>query len=134
MTQLEYAKQGIPSPLIKRVARQEGLNTQTILRRIREGRIVIPLNKNHALEKVCAIGYGLRTKVNANIGTSTDKARISQELKKLQVAVEFGADTIMDLSIGGRIRQVRREILRHSPVPVGTVPIYEIAVNAHNNR
>ena len=134
MTQLEYAKQGIPSPLIKRVARQEGLNTQTILRRIREGRIVIPLNKNHALEKVCAIGYGLRTKVNANIGTSTDKARISQELKKLQVAVEFGADTIMDLSIGGRIRQVRREILRHSPVPVGTVPIYEIAVNAHNKR
>jgi phosphomethylpyrimidine synthase len=134
MTQLEYAKRGIISALIKRVAHQEDLNTQTILRHIRAGRIVIPLNKNHSIQKVCGIGYGLRTKVNANIGTSTDKVGISQELKKLRIAVLAGADTIMDLSIGGRLRQIRREILRHSLVPVGTVPIYEIAVNAHKKR
>ncbi len=134
MTQLEYAKRGIISALIKRVAHQEDLDIQTILRHFRTGRIVIPLNKNHSIQKVCGIGYGLRTKVNANIGTSTDKAGISQELKKLRIAVDYGADTIMDLSIGGRLRQIRREILRHSPVPVGTVPIYEIAVNAHKKR
>jgi len=134
MTQLEYAKQGISSSAIKRVARLEDSNTQTILSRIREGRIVIPLNKNHSIKKVCGIGYGLRTKVNANIGTSTDKAGILQELKKLRIAVDSGADTIMDLSIGGRISLLRKEILRHSPVPVGTVPIYEVVVNAHKKR
>jgi phosphomethylpyrimidine synthase len=134
MTQLEQAKRGTPSSLIKKIARLEDVNIQTIVRRIREGRIVIPLNKEHSIRKACAIGSGLRTKVNANIGTSTDKAKISQELKKLEAAVQAGADTVMDLSIGGNIRQVRREILRHSPVPVGTVPIYEIAANAHNKK
>jgi phosphomethylpyrimidine synthase len=134
MTQLEYAKQGISSPIIKRVARLEGSSIPTILRRISAGRVVIPLNKNRSIKKVCGIGYGLRTKVNANIGTSTDRHSISEELKKLQIAVDFGADTVMDLSIGGEIKKMRREILRHSPVPVGTVPIYEIAVGAHKQR
>ena len=134
MTQLEQAKRGIASSLIKKISFLEGGPAQTLIRRIREGRIVIPLNKNHSIKKPCAIGYGLRTKVNANIGTSTDKAQISQELKKLEVAVQAGTDTVMDLSIGGNIAGMRREILKHSPVPVGTVPIYEIAVNAHNKR
>lgn len=134
MTQLEYAKKGILTPLIKKVARQEGVNPQTVLRHIRDGWIVIPLNNNHNIKKPCGIGYGLSTKINANIGTSTDKAKIAQELEKLEVAVLAGADTVMDLSIGGKISLIRREILRSSPVPVGTVPIYEIAVNAHKSR
>jgi phosphomethylpyrimidine synthase len=134
MTHLEYAKRGIATALIKRIALLEDIPVPAILRRIKEGRIVIPLNKNHSIKKACAIGYGLRTKVNANIGTSTDRATTPVELKKLKIAVSSGADTVMDLSIGGQIGWVRREILRHSPVPVGTVPIYEIAVEAQKKR
>lgn len=134
MTQLEYAKQRMSSPAAKQVARLEGVNFQTLLGRIRQGRVVIPLNKNHSIKKVCGIGSGLRTKVNANIGTSTDRAEIAEELRKLQIAIGAGADTVMDLSIGGEIKKIRREILLHSPVPVGTVPIYEIAVQAQKKR
>jgi len=94
--------------------------------------VVIPLNKGRRIKKPCGIGYGLRTKINANIGTSTDKSGLKDELEKLKVAVKYGSDTVMDLSIGGNIAKIRARILKHSPIPVGTVPIYEIAVNAHN--
>jgi len=134
MTNLEYARRGKPSAIMKKIACLENIPASEMSRRIREGRVVIPLNKNHSIEKACAIGYGLRTKINANIGTSTDKAAIAEELKKLRMAVSAGADTVMDLSIGGDIGRVRREILKHSSVPVGTVPIYEIAVEANKKR
>lgn len=130
MTQLEYAKQNILTPLMKKIASLEGIEPKLILRRIKEGKVVIPLNKKHKLNLPCGIGLGLRTKVNANIGTSTDKSEISDELKKLRVAVKYGADTIMDLSVGGDLKKMRKQILKYSPIPIGTVPIYEIAVNA----
>jgi phosphomethylpyrimidine synthase len=130
MTQLEYAKRKIISPLMKKVAKIEGLSPQLLCRGIREGTIVIPHNKNHRIAKPCGVGKGLRTKVNANIGTSTDKASVHEELHKLNIAVACGADTIMDLSVGGNICAIRKAILRKSAVPVGTVPIYEIAVQA----
>jgi len=134
MTQLEYAKNSSLTALMREVAHQEGINPKLILKLIKEGRVVIPLNKKHNLKRPCGIGWRLRTKVNANIGTSTDKTQINDELRKLEAAVKYGADTVMDLSVGGDLTKIRRGILRHSPVPVGTVPVYEIAVNAQKNR
>lgn len=134
MTQLEYAKENSATALIKSLAAREGVARNLMLKRIREGRVVIPLNKKHKIKSPCAIGQGLRTKVNANLGTSTDKSSIDQELKKLKAAVDSGADTLMDLSVGGDLRKIRRLVLKHSPLPVGTVPIYEAAVNAQRNK
>jgi phosphomethylpyrimidine synthase len=130
MTQLEYAKNNIVTALMKRIAQDEGLSPKQTLRRILEGRVVIPKNKKHNIKNPCGIGFGLRTKVNANIGTSTDKSQLEDELKKLEVAVKYGADTVMDLSVGGNLKRIRQAILKKCPLPVGTVPVYEIAVNA----
>ena len=121
MTQLTY---------VKKIALHEGINQKVLIFRLRQGVAVIPANKNRFLKKPCGIGLGLRTKVNANIGTSTDKCELRDELKKLDTAVSYGADTVMDLSVGGDLRRIRQKVLAYSPVPVGTVPIYEIAVNA----
>lgn len=134
MTQLEYANNNKITPLTKRVAFAEGVKSALLLKHIRSGRVVIPLNKTRDIKKPCGVGYGLRTKVNANIGTSTDKCDIASELKKLELAVEYGADAVMDLSIGGDIPKIRRKIIEKSQIPVGTVPIYEIAVNAQNKK
>jgi len=134
MTQLEYAKNNHLTPLMKLVARREGVSAGHILKNIKNGSIVIPLNNKHKIEKPCAVGTGLRTKVNANIGTSTDKSEIKIEIKKLKTAIAYGADAVMDLSIGGNLKNIRKEILKKSSVPVGTVPIYEIAVNAEKKN
>lgn len=134
MTQLEHAKNNTITPLMRRIACLEGINSKALLRLIKEGKVVIPNNNTHRLLKPCAIGYRLRTKVNANIGTSTDKYELKDELRKLEVSVKYGADTVMDLSVGGNLKKIRRQILKHSPVPVGTVPIYEIAVNAQRKK
>ena len=101
---------------------------------VKNGTAVIPANTRHTLRKPCAIGHGLTTKVNANIGTSTDKHSLNIELEKLHVSVEAGAHTVMDLSVGGDLAAIRQKILRLSPVPVGTVPIYEVAVNAERKK
>ena len=134
MTQLEYAKNNIITPLMKNIAGTETVSPRRLLRLIKEGRVVIPKNLKHTIKKPCGIGSRLRTKVNANIGTSTDKSEIGDEIEKLKAAVRYGADTVMDLSVGGNLVKIRKEILRRSPVPVGTVPIYEIAVNAQKNK
>ncbi|MDD5166505.1 MAG: phosphomethylpyrimidine synthase ThiC [Candidatus Omnitrophica bacterium] len=134
MTQLEYAKKDIITPLVKRIAKEEGLAPGEVSEYIKAGRVVIPQNLKHYIKKPCGIGYRLKTKVNANVGTSTDKAALGNELKKLETAVKHGTDTIMDLSVGGDLARIRKEIIRHSSVPVGTVPIYEIAVNAQKNK
>ncbi len=134
MTQLEYAKNNIVSPLMKLISRKEGIKPKLLLRLIKEGKVVIPNNSNHKISNPCGIGQALRTKVNANIGTSTDKSQIRLELKKLAIAVRCGTDTVMDLSVGGNIKKIRKEILKHSSVPVGTVPIYEISVSAHEKK
>jgi len=130
MTQLEMAQKGIISSQMKDVARQEQVEPESIRRGIAEGNIVIPANINHKNLKPFGIGKGLRTKVNANFGTSSDYGTIETELEKLQAAVESGADTVMDLSTGGNLVDVRRAIIAASTVPVGTVPIYQAGIQA----
>lgn len=129
MTQLELAKKNKISPQMREVAKTEKVEAGFIRKKIAEGKVVIPANVNHRIKKLCGIGEGLKTKVNVNIGTSTDKAEINDEIKKLEVAVRYGADTIMDLSVGGKLRKIRKRLIGLSPVPVGTVPIYEVATS-----
>ena len=130
MTQLELARKGIISPQMKIVAEQEKLDPEFIRAGIAEGNIVIPANIHHKNFTPFGIGKGLRTKVNANLGTSSDYGTIQTELEKLRVAIEAGADTVMDLSTGGDIPAVRRAVMKASTVPVGTVPIYQAAIKA----
>ncbi|MFA5118228.1 MAG: phosphomethylpyrimidine synthase ThiC [Candidatus Omnitrophota bacterium] len=130
MTQLEAAKKKITTPLVKRIAAIEGVPAKEITQLIAEGKVVIPCNRTHTLKKPCGIGYKLTTKINANIGTSPDKTDLKLELKKLAVSLKYGADAVMDLSVGGNISKIRNRIRKATPVPLGTVPIYEIAVNA----
>ena len=134
MTQLELARKGIVSPQMEHVAEKEGLETDVIMQGLAEGEIIIPANVNHTNLIPCGIGKGLRTKVNANIGTSSDFCDLNMELRKLQTAIGFGADTVMDLSTGGDISAIRRAIISASTVPVGTVPIYQAGIEAIENR
>jgi len=134
MTQLELARRGTVSPRIKHVAEKEGVETDFIIQGLAGGEIIIPANVNHTNLIPCGIGKGLRTKVNANIGTSSDFCDLNMELRKLQAAIDFGADTVMDLSTGGDIPAIRRAIMRASTVPVGTVPIYQAGIEAIENR
>jgi phosphomethylpyrimidine synthase len=134
MTQLELARKGTVSPQIKNVAEKEGVEADLIIQSLAAGEIVIPANVNHTNLISCGIGKGLRTKVNANIGTSSDFCDLNAELRKLQTAIDFGADTVMDLSTGGDISAIRRSIMRSSTMPVGTVPIYQAGIEAIENR
>ncbi len=134
MTQLEYAKNNIITPVMRRVARDEGVRPGLILKLVKDGKAVILKNNRHSLKKPCVVGKGLRTKINANVGTSTDKSQVGDEVAKIKVAVKYGADAVMDLSIGGNLVKIRKEILDCSPVPVGTVPVYEIAVKAQKTK
>jgi phosphomethylpyrimidine synthase len=134
MTQLELARKGTVSPQIKHIAEKERVETDFIIHGLAEGEIVIPTNINHTNLVPCGIGKGLRTKVNANIGTSSDFCDLNMELRKLQTAIDFGADTVMDLSTGGDISAIRRNILSASTVPIGTVPIYQAGIEAIENR
>ena len=134
MTQLESARKGIISPQMKVVAQREGVEAEFIQQGVVGGTIVIPANINHSSLVPCGIGQGLKTKVNANIGTSSDFGNIDTELQKLRVAIDFGADTVMDLSTGGDILAIRRAIIASSCVPIGTVPIYQIGIEAIDRR
>jgi phosphomethylpyrimidine synthase len=134
MTQLELARKGTISPSIKHVAEKECVGTDFIIQGLGEGEIIIPANVNHTNLIPCGIGKGLRTKVNANIGTSSDFCELNTELRKLQTAIDFGTDTVMDLSTGGDISAIRRAMLSASTVPLGTVPIYQAAIEAIENR
>ena len=130
MTQIEFAKKGVITPQMKHVARLEKLSDNFICENIAGGKAVIPANINHPVQNTCGIGKGLKIKVNANIGTSSDVGTLAGELEKLQVSIKYGADTVMDLSTGGDIRKVRRSILQESSVPIGTVPIYQAMIEA----
>jgi phosphomethylpyrimidine synthase len=134
MTQLEFARKGSLSPQVKHVAEKEGVETASIIRGLAAGEIIIPANLNHKNLIPCGIGRGLRTKVNANIGTSSDFCDLNTELRKLETAVTFGTDTVMDLSTGGDIPAIRRAIVRDSTVAVGTVPIYQAGIEAIDSR
>ncbi len=130
MTQLELAREGTISPQMSLVAQNEGVEAEFIRQGVAEGTIVIPANIKHTNLVPCGIGQGLRTKVNANIGTSSDFGNIDTELEKLRVAIDCGTDTVMDLSTGGDISAIRRAIIASSPVPIGTVPIYQAGIEA----
>jgi len=103
---------------------------------VASGRLIIPANRKHKGVKPIGIGEGLRIKVNTNLGTSSDHIDLEEELKKLKVSIQTGTDTVMDLSTGGDIGAIRKdkEIIRHSSIPVGTVPICEAAVEAVRKR
>lgn len=132
MTQLELAKAGKVTDEMAYVAKCESIDAQKLRGAIAHGYVVIPANVNHKGLKPVGIGYGLRTKVNANIGTSPVKSDLSKELEKLRIVIEAGADTVMDLSLGGDLGEIRQKILENSVVPVGTVPIYQAVIEAGN--
>jgi phosphomethylpyrimidine synthase len=124
-TQLRYARQNIITEEMRFVAEREQLEAETIRAEIARGRLIIPANIHHEnLEPMC-IGVASKCKINANIGNSAIISHVEDELEKLHVAVHYGADTVMDLSTGGDIPGIRKAILAKSPVPIGTVPIYE---------
>jgi phosphomethylpyrimidine synthase len=130
MTQIELARKGIVSPQMQAVAAQEQLDPGYICENVASGKIAIPANINHPVSTLCGIGKGLKIKVNANIGTSSDFGSMDTELEKLRIAVKYGADAVMDLSTGGDIRAVRQAVLKASTVPIGTVPIYQAMIEA----
>lgn len=129
MTQLELALQGTISPEMERAAAHEGISAEKLRDLIAAGQAVIPKNINHAYGRIMAVGTGLRTKVNANIGTSGECTSVGGEIAKLSAAVDAGTDSVMDLSTGGDLQAIRREILAQSPVMVGAVPIYAVATD-----
>ncbi len=133
MTQLELAKEGIISPQMEVVAQHEGVEAEFVRQGVAEGTIVIPANTKHTSLVPCGIGQGLRTKVNANIGASSDFGNIDTELEKLRVAINCGADAVMDLSTGSNISAIRQAIVAASSVPIGTVPIYQAGIKAIEN-
>jgi phosphomethylpyrimidine synthase len=128
MTQLAKARAGITTPEMQAVAQQEQVDVLWLRGKIAEGRVVIPANREHEGLSPCGIGEGLFIKVNANIGTSSDKADIDDELAKLRAAIEAGTDSVMDLSTGSDMDACRRQVLKASSVPVGTVPIYQAII------
>jgi len=134
VNQLEQVRKGIATAAIKEVASSEGVEPQCIVEEMAAGHIIIPQNKTHTTISPIGIGKGLRTKVNANIGTSKDHQDIEEELKKLRVAVESGADTVMDLSTGGSLDEIRKAVIKESSVPIGTVPIYQAVVETVKNK
>src|ERR1700694_765465 len=124
-TQIYYGRQGAVTEEMEYVARRERLSAETIRDEVARGRMIIPANIHHTnLEPMC-IGVASTCKINANIGNSSTTSNIEEELEKLRYCVKFGADTVMDLSTGGDIPRIREAIIANSPVPIGTVPIYE---------
>ncbi len=130
MTQIELARKGVVTPEMKQVARLEQVTDDFVCENIAGGKIVVPANVNHPVTGICGIGKGLKIKVNANIGTSSDVGTLPGELEKLHVSIKHGADTVMDLSTGGDINKIRRAVLKESTIPVGTVPIYQAMIEA----
>src|SRR5438309_1325403 len=131
MTQLEAARQGMITAEMEYVARREDLEPELIRSEVARGRMVIPANVHHLQKRLepMAIGVAAACKINANIGNSAVTGAIDDELEKLHTAVHLGSDTVMDLSTGGNIDAIRQAILDASPVPIGTVPIYQLIQN-----
>ena len=129
MTQVEYAEKGIITPQMEVVAAKEQLSPEFISSGVAAGRIVIPANINHKNLIPCGIGRELKTKINANLGNSTLSSCPGAEQSKLNIALHYGADTVMDLSTGEDITSIRQTMLEQSTAPLGTVPIYEMGCN-----
>ena len=129
-TQMYYARRGELTKEMSYVAKIEGVSENLVMDEVAKGSIIIPANVNHTNLKPMGIGRKLKTKVNANIGNSSLSSDICAELRKLEICLEFGADTVMDLSTDGDLDAIRSAIIEHSSVPVGTVPMYEILKEA----
>ncbi|MCK4810344.1 MAG: phosphomethylpyrimidine synthase ThiC [Candidatus Omnitrophica bacterium] len=119
---------------LKDIAKKEKVDFSFLEKNFRAGKVVIPVNKKKNLENPVAIGKGMKVKINTNIGTSTERKEIKDELQKLAEAVKYGTDTVMDLSVGGNLNKIRREIIKKSPVAVGTVPIYQAALEVEKKK
>src|SRR5690349_23136062 len=124
-TQIHYARQGKITEQMQYVARSEDLAPELIREEVARGRMIIPANIHHRSLEPMGIGVAAKCKINANIGNSAVTSNIDEELEKLNYSVKYGADTVMDLSTGGDIPRIRQAIIHASPVPIGTVPIYE---------
>jgi len=136
MTQLESARKGIVTPEMEFVAAREDLHPELVRAEVARGRMVIPANVVHLkkrLQPMC-IGVAAKCKINANIGNSAVTGKVDDELEKLRTAVELGSDTVMDLSTGGKIDEIRQAIIDESPVPIGTVPAYQIIQNVKDPK
>jgi phosphomethylpyrimidine synthase len=131
MTLMHRARKGELVPEIIRAAQEEGIAPEKLRSLIASGKAVIPKNKRRREIRPVAVGEGLSIKVNANVGSSRDRADISLELEKMRAAVAVGADAVMDLSTGGPIDEIRRAILADCPVPLGTVPVYQAAADGN---
>ena len=127
MTQMEMARNNQVTKEIEIVAKKENIDIGKLMKKIANGRVVIPSSILHKNLIPIGIGEGLSVKINANIGSSPDKADLSYELEKLKVCIDAKADTVMDLSTGGDIDKIRQEIIKNSHIPVGTVPVYQAA-------
>src|SRR4028119_1082809 len=123
-SQMHLARQGEITEEMQYVAMREELEPEFVRDEIARGRMIIPANINHVNLEPMAIGVGAKCKINANIGNSATTSNIDEELEKLHTAVHLGADTVMDLSTGGDLDEIRLSNLRNSPVPIGTVPLY----------
>ena len=124
VTQHHYARRGEITPEMQFVATREGVPAEMVRDEIAAGRAILPANANHPESEPIIIGSKFLVKVNANIGNSAVSSSIEEEVEKLTWATRWGADTVMDLSTGPDIHTTREWILRNSPVPIGTVPIY----------
>ena len=129
-TQMYYARRGELTKQMSYVAKVEGIGENLLMDEVAKGSIIIPANVNHINLKPMGIGRKLKTKINANIGNSSLSSDICAELRKLEICLEFGADTVMDLSTDGDLDAIRSAIIEHSSVPIGTVPMYEILKEA----
>ncbi|MBP7794203.1 MAG: phosphomethylpyrimidine synthase ThiC [Candidatus Saccharicenans sp.] len=134
MTLAKQARKGILTPLVKKVAAEERLEPDELMSLLANGLVVIPHNKRHKLVRPVAIGYKMRTKVNVNLGTSRDYPDLKSEIAKLKLSLKYQTDAVMDLSTGGDIRSIRKKLLSLATVPLGTVPIYQAAIEAIEKR
>ncbi|MBW3554011.1 MAG: phosphomethylpyrimidine synthase ThiC, partial [Gemmatimonadetes bacterium] len=125
VTQMEFAKRGEITPEMEYIAIREGMKPEFVRSEVARGRAIIPANINHPELEPMIIGRNFKVKINANIGNSAVTSSIEEEVDKLRWAILWGADTVMDLSTGKNIHETRQWIIRNSPVPIGTVPIYQ---------
>ena len=132
VSQMHYARQGVITEEMDYVAKREKLPAELIRAEVARGRMIIPANINHTNLEPMAIGIASSCKVNANIGASPNSSNLQEEVDKLNLAVKYGADTVMDLSTGGgNLDEIRTAIINASPVPIGTVPVYQALESVH---
>jgi phosphomethylpyrimidine synthase len=133
MTRIENAKNGIITDEMKQAAQQEGLDAEILRKAVADGTITVVRNTRRPI-KPLVLGAGTTIKINANIGTSSSRIDIEEEIDKMNVAVEYGTDAVMDLSTAGDLAEIRTTLLEKCPVAIGTVPLYEMAIRARNKQ